>query len=149
MSSRRVRQLLADKGIAADHVFSVTPQDTVYRALELMAEQNVGLLVVFEDAKLVGVISERDYARKIILRGLRSREVAVADVMTRSVITVGLDDTVGQCMQFMNQGRFRHLPVLDGSQVVGVVSITDVLRSILAEQAFEIEQLQGYIGGQG
>jgi CBS domain-containing protein len=95
----------------------------------------------------VGVLSERDYARKVILRGLASRDVRVSDLMTRAVVTVGPDDTVGGCMQRMTAGRFRHLPVVDGERVVGVVSIGDVVKTIMADQAFEIEQLQGYIAG--
>jgi CBS domain-containing protein len=149
VSSKRVRQLLSEKGSRAEDVWSVSPDDTVFRALEVMAERNVGALVVLEGGRLVGVISERDYARKVILRGLASREVRVADLMTRDVVTVGPDDTVGGCMKLMTSGRFRHLPVLDGLEVVGVVSIGDVVATIMAEQAFEIEQLQGYISGTG
>jgi CBS domain-containing protein len=147
VSSKRVRQLLSEKGSRADDVWSVAPDDTVFRALEIMAEHNVGALVVLEGGNLVGVLSERDYARKVILRGLASRDVHVGDLMTREVVTVGPDDTVGGCMQRMTAGRFRHLPVVDGERVVGVVSIGDVVKAIMADQAFEIEQLQGYIAG--
>ena len=147
MSSKRVRQLVAEKEARAAAVFSVPPDASVYRALEVMAENDVGALVVLEADEMVGVFSERDYARKVILRGLASRDVRVADLMTRKVVTVTLEDTVGRCMQLMRDGRFRHLPVLEGGRVVGVVSISDVVSSIMAEQAFEIEQLQGYIGG--
>lgn len=148
MSNTRVRQLLTSKRTTGP-VWSVAPTDTVFDALEVMAERNVGALVVLEDARLVGMLSERDYARKVILKGLASRQTAVGDVMTREVITVGLDHTVDDCMQRMTNGRFRHLPVLDGDQVVGVVSIGDLVAAIIAEQAFEIEQLQGYISGSG
>jgi len=147
VSSKRVRQLVAEKEARAAAVFSVPPDASVYRALEVMAENDVGALVVLEADEMVGVFSERDYARKVILRGLASRDVRVADLMTRKVVTVTLEDTVGRCMQLMRDGRFRHLPVLEGGRVVGVVSISDVVSSIMAEQAFEIEQLQGYIGG--
>jgi CBS domain-containing protein len=138
---------VAEKEARAAAVFSVPPDASVYRALEVMAENDVGALVVLEADEMVGVFSERDYARKVILRGLASRDVRVADLMTRKVVTVTLEDTVGRCMQLMRDGRFRHLPVLEGGRVVGVVSISDVVSSIMAEQAFEIEQLQGYIGG--
>jgi CBS domain-containing protein len=149
VSSKRVQQLLAEKGARAGDVWSVSPEDSVFRALEIMAERNVGALLVLEHGRLVGVLSERDYARKVILRGLASRDVRVADLMTRQVVTVGPDDTVGGCMKRMTDGRFRHLPVLAGDRVVGVVSIGDVVKAIMADQAFEIEQLQGYIAGSG
>jgi CBS domain-containing protein len=147
VSSKRVRQLLSEKGSRAEDVWSVSPDDTVFRALEVMAERNVGALVVLEGQRLVGVLSERDYARKVILRGLASRDMRVRDLMTPEVVTVGPDDTVAGCMQRMTDGRFRHLPVLDGARVIGVVSIGDVVKTIMADQAFEIEQLQGYISG--
>ncbi len=149
MSSKRVQQLLAEKGARGGAVWSVGPDDSVFRALEIMAERNVGALVVLDDGRLVGVLSERDYARRVILRGLASRDVRVRDLMTAQVVTVGLDDTVGGCMKRMTAGRFRHLPVVDGGRVVGVVSIGDVVATIMADQAFEIEQLQGYISGTG
>lgn len=147
MSSKRVSQLLAEKPSDKRGVWSVGPGDTVYRALELMAERNVGALLVLEGGRLAGMLSERDYARRVILRGLASRDVLVRDIMTAKVVTVAPDDTVGTCMKRMTDGRFRHLPVLDGERVVGVISIGDVVASIMAEQAFEIEQLQGYISG--
>jgi CBS domain-containing protein len=147
VNSKRVRQLLAEKGSRADDVWSVGPDDSVFRALEIMADRNVGALVVLEGGRLVGVLSERDYARKVILRGLASRDVRVSDLMTRDVVTIGPDDTVGGCMKRMTDGRFRHLPVIEGERVVGVVSIGDVVAAIMADQAFEIEQLQGYISG--
>lgn len=148
MSSTRVRQLLAGKRTAGP-VWSVAPADTVFHALEVMAERNVGALIVVEDGRLVGMMSERDYARKVILKGLASRETAVGDVMTRDVVTVGPDHTVDDCMQRMTDGRFRHLPVLEDDRVVGIASIGDLVATIIAEQAFEIEQLQGYISGSG
>ncbi len=147
MSSKRVRQLLSSKGNKAQAVYSVAPTDTVYHALETMAEHNVGALVVLENGKLAGVVSERDYARKVILKGLASRDVQVAELMTREVITVTPDDTIATCMKHMNERNIRHLPVLENEQVVGVVSINDVVATIMKDQAFEIEQLQGYISG--
>lgn len=148
MSSTRVRQLLTSKRTAGP-VWSVAPTDTVFQALEVMAERNVGALVVLEDGRLVGMLSERDYARKVILKGLASRQTAVGDVMTREVVTVGPDHTVDDCMQRMTAGRFRHLPVVEDERVVGIVSIGDLVATIIAEQAFEIEQLRGYVSGSG
>ncbi len=146
MSSTRVRQLLTSKRTTGP-VWSVAPADTVFQALEKMAEHNVGALVVLEDGRLVGMLSERDYARKVILKGLASRDTAVGDVMTREVVTVGPDHTVDDCMQRMTEGRFRHLPVVEDDRVVGIVSIGDLVAAIIAEQAFEIEQLRGYVSG--
>ncbi len=148
MNTKKVAQVLTQKRNAGK-LWSVAPDDTVLRALEVMAEHNVGALVVLEGDRLVGLVSERDYARKVILKGLRSFDTPVADVMTRHVVTVDPNATVDDCMQRMTEGRFRHLPVLDGERVVGVVSIGDLVATIMADQAFEIEQLQGYIAGTG
>ncbi len=148
MNTKKVAQVLSQKPSAGE-LWSVSPTDTVLRALEVMAEHNVGALVVLEGDRLVGMMSERDYARKVILKGLRSFETPVGDVMTRQVVTVGPTATVDDCMQRMTEGRFRHLPVLDDERVVGVVSIGDLVATIMADQAFEIEQLQGYIAGSG
>lgn len=148
MNTKKVAQVLSQKP-SAGQLWSVSPADSVLRALEVMAEHNVGALVVLEGERLVGMVSERDYARKVILRGLRSSDTPVADVMTREVVTVDPAATVDECMQRMTDGRFRHLPVLEGERVVGVVSIGDLVATIMADQAFEIEQLQGYISGSG
>jgi CBS domain-containing protein len=144
MSSKTVRQLLGDKGTK---VFAVSPDASVYEAIELMAKHEVGALVVTSGDRLVGMLSERDYARKVILLGRASRDTKVRDVMTEKVITVGLQDTVSRCMQIMTERRIRHLPVMDADALVGLVSIGDLVKTIIAEQAFEIEQLQGYIAG--
>jgi CBS domain-containing protein len=146
MSSRTVQQLLVEKG---GNVFTVAPDASVYQALERMAAEDVGALVVTEGDQLVGMLSERDYARKVILLGRASRDTRVRDVMTEAVLTVGLGDTVARCMQIMTEYRVRHLPVLHDGGLVGLVSIGDLVKAIIADQAFEIEQLQGYIAGTG
>jgi CBS domain-containing protein len=144
MNSKTVQQVLAEKGT---DVFSVGPDASVYTALERMAADDIGALVVSEGGRIVGMLSERDYARKVILLGRASRDTLVRDVMTEEVVTVGRTDTVGHCMQLMTDRRVRHLPVLDGGALVGLVSIGDLVKTIIADQAFEIEQLQGYIAG--
>jgi CBS domain-containing protein len=146
MSSKTVQQLLADKGT---HVSTVEPDASVYEALERMAADDIGALVVSAGGRLVGMLSERDYARKVILLGRASRDTLVREVMTEEVVTVGPGDTVSRCMQIMTDHRVRHLPVIDGGELVGLVSIGDLVKTIIADQAFEIEQLQGYIAGTG
>ena len=144
--STTVRRILAEKGTA---VHAVGPDESVYAALERMAEHDVGALMVLDGERLVGVVSERDYARKVILEGRASRDTLVRDVMGSPVLTVGVDDTVATCMARMTERRIRHLPVVDEDRLVGVVSIGDLVKAIIAAQAFEIEQLQGYISGTG
>lgn len=144
--STTVRRILADKPAA---VHAVGPDDSVYTALERMAAHGVGALVVLEGERLIGVFSERDYARKVILVGRASRDTRVRDIMSSPVITIGIDDTVASCMQIMTERRVRHLPVVEGERLLGVVSVGDVVKAVIAEQAFEIEQLQGYISGTG
>lgn len=142
--STTVRRILAEKPTA---LYTVAPDDSVYTALERMAAHDVGALVVLEDGALVGLFSERDYARKVILVGRASRDTTVREIMSSTVITIGLDDTVERCMQHMTGRRVRHLPVVEDGRLLGVVSIGDVVKAVIAEQAFEIEQLQGYISG--
>ena len=119
----RVKKLLDKKG---PEVYSISPDATVYDALRLMAEKEVGALVVLEDAKMVGIFSERDYARKIILKGKSSKETPVREIMTSEVIHTGPDEKVSKCLSLMTKHRFRHLPVLDEGRVVGMLSIEDV-----------------------
>lgn len=143
-TSTSVRQLLAGK---SHEVHTVGPDATVFDALERMARHDVGALVVVQDAAIVGMLSERDYARKGILQGRASRETLVRDVMTADVLTVEPARTTGDCMKLMTDRRVRHLPVLEDGRLVGLVSIGDVVKAVMAEQAFMIEQLEGYIRG--
>jgi CBS domain-containing protein len=126
-------------------VQSIPHDATVYDALALMARHDIGALVVSDEAGIAGMFSERDYARKVALQGKSSRDLLVADVMTRQVLTVTPHCTVDDCMAIMTDHRVRHLPVLDGSGVVGIVSIGDVVKALLDEQRFTIQQLEHYI----
>ena len=137
-----VRTLLEGKGRA---IHSVEPHAAVLDAIRLMAEHHVGALLVMKGAVLEGIVSERDYARKVILRGRSSADTPVRDIMSSPVLTVTLDTTVPQCMQLMTERRVRHLPVVDGARVVGVVSIGDLVKAVIAEQQAQIEQLESYI----
>ena len=121
----RVKKLLDKKG---HDVYSVSPETTVYDALKLMAEKEIGALVVLEEGKMVGIISERDYARKVILKGKASRETLVREIMTTEVIHTSPDKKVRKCLSLMTKHRFRHMPVLEGDQLVGILSIEDVKR---------------------
>lgn len=141
---KTVQQMLEGK---PHRLLSIAPDTSVYDALALMAEKDVGALVVLEDDKLVGIFSERDYARKIILHGKASRDTRVSDIMTAKVVCVGESNTVDECMALMTGRRVRHLPVLSGKKVVGVISIGDVVKEMLSEQQFIIEQLEQYIKG--
>ena len=142
---RTVRQLLQDKGYA---IWSVHPDATVFEALQEMADKDVGSLVVVADGTVVGIFSERDYARKVILHGHASRDLKVRAIMTEQLITVAPDQTLSDCMRLMTDHRVRHLPVLEDGTQVGVISIGDVVKAVMSEQEFLIDQLQSYIGGQ-
>ena len=137
-----VRQLLDRKGRA---IFSVAPGAAVLEAIRAMAEHQVGALLVMEDETLAGIVSERDYARKVILLGRSSADTPVRDIMTSAVITVQPDTTVDKCMQLMTDRHVRHLPVVDGGRVVGMVSIGDLVKAVIAERRQQIEQLESYI----
>ena len=139
-----IRQLLERKG---SEVWSTSPDSTVYEALQLLAEKDVGALLVLQDGELVGVISERDYARKVILHGKTSMKTPVKEIMTEDVITVGTGSTVEEVMALMTDKRIRHLPVVEGERIVGVVSIGDLVKAIIADQEFTIGQLENYISG--
>ncbi len=139
-----VADLLNTKG---RDVWSVAPVTTVYAALEIMAEKNVGALVVVDDDKLVGIFSERDYARRLALQGKRSRETPVSEIMTRVIATVTRSHSVKDCMEVMTNQRVRHLPVLEDEKLIGVVSIGDVVFSIMSDQDTMIHQLENYIQG--
>lgn len=137
-----VSQLLQDKG---GGVLSVTPATSVYDALKLMAEKNVGALLVMEGSALRGIMSERDYARKVILLGKSSQDIAVRDIMSDKVVTVSPTQTVDACMALMTDRRIRHLPVVDNGRVIGVLSIGDLVKAVIAEQQQTIQQLESYI----
>jgi CBS domain-containing protein len=138
------RDLLREKGT---QIYSTSPAATVYDALQQMAEKNVGALIVFEGDRMVGLISERDYARKIILKNKFSRETAVAEIMTRDVVTVSPDRNLEECMELITNHRVRHLPVLEDDRVIGIISIGDIVKGIIDHKEFVIEQLEYYIKG--
>ena len=137
-----VAEILRDKG---SEVWSVRPDDIILDALTLMAEKRIGALLVMDNDKLVGIVSERDYARKVALEGRSSRNSKVSEIMSQKVLCARPDQTVRQCLAMMTDKRARHLPILDHKQIVGLVSIGDLVKSIIAEQQFEIESLQYYI----
>jgi CBS domain-containing protein len=137
-----IRQIIDRKG---RDVFSVSPDTTVYDALTLMAEKNIGALLVIRDEELAGIFSERDYARKIILLGRHSKDVPVAEIMTSKVVCIRPEQTADECMALMTEKRIRHLPVLDAGSLAGMISIGDVVRAVISEQEFTIEQLENYI----
>jgi CBS domain-containing protein len=141
---KTVRQLLQVKG---DYVCSVSPETTILGALKLMAEKNVGALLVLQNGELVGIFSERDYARKVVLRGKSSRETQVREVMTVKVDCVNPSQSVHDCMGLMTEKHIRHLPVIEENQLVGVISIGDVVKAVISDQEFTIEQLESYITG--
>jgi len=136
-----VRQMLQAKPA----VHSVAPDDTVYDALAVMADDNIGAVLVIEHGELVGILSERDYARKGILRGHASKDTPVRELMTTPVVSVPASWSVHHCMSIMTERRIRHLPVVDGGRLVGVISIGDVVRAVVDEQQFTINALQSYI----
>jgi CBS domain-containing protein len=139
-----VAQLLETKG---NLIFSVAPEDSVLHAIEIMATRHVGALLVMDHGALLGIISERDYARKVILKKRSSHDTLVRDIMTSPAVTVQPEATVHRCMQLMTEGRFRHLPVMRGNLVVGVLSIGDLVKAVIEEQSHQIEQLERYIAG--
>lgn len=140
-----VGEILGGKG--GGSVWSVTPQTTVYETLERMAEHDVGAMLIMENGNLVGIFTERDYARKVILKGRSSRNSPVGEFMTTEVFFVTPAETDADCMRLMTNHRVRHIPVLDGSRVIGVVSVGDVLKTLLRDREFQLEQLENYITG--
>lgn len=139
-----LRQLLQSKG---GGIWSVTSASTVFDALRTMAEKNVGALLVIDEGKLVGIVSERDYARKIALKGKSSKDTLVKEIMTEKVVYIRPEESIEECMALMTEKHFRHLPVIDNGTLIGVISIGDVVRTVISEQKFIIAQLENYISG--
>ncbi len=142
----KIRDLLHYK---SGDVWTIGPRATVYEALELLAEKNIGALPVVDKGRLVGIFSERDYARKCILLGRHSRETLVSELMTSPVVTIDPNFSIEQCLVMMTERQFRHLPVVEGEQLTGIVSIGDIGRWVIAEQGATIHDLEGYITGNG
>lgn len=138
----KVKEILKLKGHA---VFSVTPSTTVYTAIEQMCEKNIGGVVIMENDNLVGIFTERDYARKLILKGKSSKDTLISELMTKEVITVTPDSKLEDCMNIMSNKRIRHLPVMENNQIVGMISIGDLVKFIIEEQRSIIEHLEHYI----
>jgi CBS domain-containing protein len=132
-------------GTKKPEVYAVAPDDSVVDAIKLMAQKEVGAVLVMQGAQLAGIVSERDYARKIVLHGRSSSDTPVRDIMTAQVVTVGLDHTVERCMQTVTERRIRHLPVVDAGEVIGVISIGDLVKAVIEDQQAELDQLQRYI----
>ncbi len=143
--SGRVSAILAQKKIST--VWSIGPNAMVINAIQLMDEKNVGALAVVENGTLVGIVSERDYTRKVILKGRSSKETPVSDIMTKQLLTVNPSDSVTECMRIMTEKRVRHLPVLEGSNLVGILSIGDVVNWFISAQTATINNLERYITG--
>ena len=139
-----VRQLLVLKG---DYIWSIQPDASVFEALRLMADKDVGALLVMAGEKMAGILSERDYARKVVLSGKVSRETTVSEIMTPKVFTVHPDQTIEECMEMMTAKRVRHLPVVENDRVVGMISIGDVVRDIIYRQRETIKGLEKYVSG--
>ena len=143
---KKVAQILRSKSDPSIH--TIVPTASMFDALMLMAEKNIGALLIMEGETIVGMLSERDYARKVVLMGRSSKETPVRDVMTRPVLYVGPQQSTEECMALMTEKRLRHLPVLEDGKVIGLISIGDLVKDIISEQNFVIEQLQRYISGE-
>jgi len=139
-----IRQILSKKG---NQIYSVTPGTTVYETLKLMADKNIGAVLVLDEGELVGIMSERDYARKVILKGKFSKETPVNEIMSSNVICIDPDQTIINTKAVMIQKRVRHLPVMEDDKLVGIISIGDVVNAVLEENTFMIDQLYTYIKG--
>ena len=139
-----VRQILQEKD---SKLWTIQPDITVFDALKIMADNNIGALLVMSKDKLIGIFSERDYARKVILQGKSSRDTAVSEIMVTNVVYVKPDQSVEECMALMTDKRIRHLPALDQEELIGIISIGDVVKTIISDQEFTIQQLENYISG--
>jgi CBS domain-containing protein len=141
---RSVKDILQEKGT---QVYAISPDAKVYEALQLMADKNVGALMVMEGDRAVGLISERDYARKIVLKGKFSKDVPVHEIMTVDIVRIGPDRDVENCMELMTDNRVRHLPVFENNRLIGIISIGDIVKAIIEHKEEIIEQLENYIKG--
>ena len=139
-----IDSLLSQKG---NHVWTVAPNATVYDAIAMMADKNIGSLLVMDGDRLVGVITERDYTRKVALKGKSSRQTPVAEILSPQVVSVGPEHSIEHCMKLMTKHRIRHLPVVDGNRVLGVVSIGDLVNWTISAQHVALEQMEDYISG--
>ncbi|MGR3301713.1 MAG: CBS domain-containing protein [Candidatus Scalindua sp.] len=139
-----VKEMLKEKDSG---VLTISPQDTVYKALEIMAEKNLGALVVVEGEKVVGVFSERDYARNVVLKGKSSKDTLIKDLMSANPCYVRPEQTLNDCMALFTEKRIRHLPVLEGEKLIGIVSIGDAVKQYIVDKEFTIKQLENYISG--
>lgn len=139
-----IGQLLENKG---KDIWSIAPHATVFEALQIMAEKNVGVLLVIDDGEVVGIFSERDYARKVILKGKSSKDISVGDLMTKEVFYIKSQNTLQECMALMTAKHIRHIPVFENNQLIGVVTLGDVVKQIISDQEFTIRELGKYITG--
>ena len=139
-----IGQLLKTKG---NEIWSIAPQATIYEALQVMSEKDVGALLVVHKGDVVGIFSERDYARKLILKGKFSKDTSVEELMTRKVLYVGPESTIEECMALMTAKSVRHLPILKNERLLGIVTLGDVVKQIISDQEFTIHQLENYISG--
>ena len=139
-----VSQLLRKKG---NVVHSISPFATVFEAISMMSELEIGALLVLEGDKLLGIISERDYTRNVILKDRSSKTTSVQEIMTKKILYVSPDNDINECMALMSENKIRHLPVIDNDKITGLISITDVIKNIISEKEFIIEQLEQYIAG--
>jgi len=139
-----IREILTHKGST---VWSITPESTVLEAIQMMADKNVGALLVTKEGRLLGILSERDYTRKIVLKGRSSKDTPVREILSGSVVSVSPDHTVEECLRLMTEHRVRHLPVMDGVNILGVISIGDLVNWIISAQSSTIQQLETYITG--
>ena len=141
---KTVNEVLKNKG---REIWTISPLATVFQALELMAQKDVGALPVVQNGKLVGIFSERDYARKVILKGKASKDTTVSELMTQTVFYVSPENTLDECMALMTSKQIRHLPVLDHDRLTGVITLGDVVKRIISEQEFTIQELEKYVKG--
>jgi len=141
-----VKNILDKKG---NEIFSISPDKTVFEALKILADKDIGALMVMQDDQLLGIFSERDYARKLILKGFFSKDTKVADVMSKELVVISPETEIFKCMQLMTEKKIRHLPIVDNTKVIGIVSIGDIVNTIIHSQEVVINDLEGYIKGGG